>query len=99
MSYTTVPWLCLVCWLLSKAFGADKCICKPPKGGDVLQREPTVVGSGFAEGVHDEVKVRDLKRQCTLNSKPHITPIYYSSFHFIFHYPNITPKITLLEPL
>ena len=23
-------------------------------------------------------------------------PIYYSSFHFLFHYPNITPIITLI---
>ena len=27
-------------------------------GGDVLRREPTVVTSGWAEGVHDEVKAR-----------------------------------------
>ena len=36
--------------------------CKPkPKsirGGDVLRREPTVVASGWAEGVHDEVKAQ-----------------------------------------
>ena len=24
---------------------------------------------------------------------PYITPIYYSSFHFIFHDPTITPKL------
>ena len=24
---------------------------------------------------------------------PNITPIWYSSFHFIFHYPNINPHI------
>ena len=23
-------------------------------------------------------------------------PIYYSTFHFLFHYPNITPNITLI---
>ena len=27
----------------------------------------------------------------TIIYNPNITPIYYSSFHFLFHYPYITP--------
>ena len=30
---------------------------------------------------------------------PYITPIYYSSFHFLFHYPYITPRLPYIIPI
>ena len=30
-------------------------------------------------------------KESALSPKPNITPIYYSSFHFLFHYPRIPP--------
>ena len=36
-------------------------------------------------------KVSVISPEALQNMKPYITPIYYSSFHFILQYPNIIP--------
>ena len=62
----------------------------PLDGGAYVMCHARLVRPGTRLFIQPRALLFSCKEICKTGN-PYITPIYYSSFHFLFHYPYITP--------